>query len=141
MNCLTQRTGWVLLLALIASAPSRSVMAASGHQHGPEGAAGAPPAELPPPSVLTNVSPLPRTVEVNLTAAPAALSLLPGQTTHGYAYNGRVPGPTLEAREGDRVIVHFRNNLPEPTTLHWHGLHLPVEMDGSPLDPVRPGGT
>jgi FtsP/CotA-like multicopper oxidase with cupredoxin domain len=80
-------------------------------------------------------------VEVNLTAAPAALSLLPGQTTPGCAYNGRVPGPTLEAREGDRVIVHFRNNLPESTTIHWHGLHLPVEMDGSPLDPVPPGGT
>src|SRR5262249_26813889 len=43
--------------------------------------------------------------------------------------------------EGDRVIVHFQNHLPEPTTVHWHGIHLPVEMDGSPLDPVLPGGS
>jgi bilirubin oxidase len=80
-------------------------------------------------------------VEVNLTAAPATLSLRPGTTTAVYAYNGQVPGPTLEVREGDRVIVHFRNNLPEPTTIHWHGIHLPVEADGNPMDPVPPGGS
>jgi FtsP/CotA-like multicopper oxidase with cupredoxin domain len=79
------------------------------------------------------------TVEVWLTAATARLELLPGTTTEVYAYNGAVPGPTLEAREGDRVIVHFRNELPEPTTVHWHGIHLPVSADGSPLDPVAPG--
>src|SRR5437868_1564394 len=72
-------------------------------------------------------------------ASPATLSLMPGKSTLGYAYNGHVPGPTLEVREGDHVIVHFWNQLPEPTTIHWHGIHLPAEMDGSPLDPVLPG--
>jgi bilirubin oxidase len=95
---------------------------------------------LASPPVLKNVSSLPNTVEVTLTAAPARLSLLPGTTTDAYAYNGRVPGPTLDVREGDKVIVHFRNNLPEPTTVHWHGLHIPVVSDGSPLYPV-PAGT
>jgi FtsP/CotA-like multicopper oxidase with cupredoxin domain len=61
--------------------------------------------------------------------------------TDVWAYNGMIPGPTLEAREGDRVIVHFQNDLPEPTTVHWHGIHLPANMDGSPLDPVLPGGS
>jgi bilirubin oxidase len=82
-----------------------------------------------------------RTVELTLTAAPARLSLLPGTTTPVYAYNGSVPGPTLELREGDRVVIHFRNELPEATTVHWHGLHLPFTADGSPFHPVPPGGT
>jgi FtsP/CotA-like multicopper oxidase with cupredoxin domain len=91
------------------------------------------------PPLLVNNSRLPNTVEVTLTAAPEQLSLLPGSTSAVYAYNGSVPGPTLEVREGDRVIVHFRNNLPEPTTVHWHGLHIPFTADGSPFHPVAPG--
>ena len=42
-------------------------------------------------------------------------------------------------REGDHVIIHFRNELPEATTVHWHGIHLPFESDGSPFDPIQPG--
>ena len=82
-----------------------------------------------------------RRVEVTLTAAPTRLSLVPGAPTEIFAYNGRFPGPTLEFREGDRVTVHFRNDLPEPTTIHWHGLHLPFASDGSPFHPVAPGET
>jgi len=81
----------------------------------------------------------PNVVEVTLTAAPARLSLVPGVETDVYAFNGRVPGPTIEVREGDHVVVRFRNDLPEETTVHWHGLHLPVDADGSPLYPVAPG--
>jgi bilirubin oxidase len=91
------------------------------------------------PAVLKNVSRLPHTVEVTITAEPARLSMLPGKSTVGYAYNGRVPGPLLEAYEGDKVIVHFRNRLPEPSTIHWHGLHIPNASDGSPFHPVAPG--
>jgi len=79
-------------------------------------------------------------VEVTLTAAPARLPLLPGAPTDVFAYNGRIPGPTLEVHEGDRVIIHFHNELPEPTTVHWHGLNLPADADGSPFYPVAPGG-
>ena len=91
------------------------------------------------PAVLEDLSPDPRTVEVRLTASPARLSVMPGSATDAYAYNGSVPGPTLELREGDRVIVHFRNDLPVPTTVHWHGLHIPAASDGSPFHPVPPG--
>jgi len=91
------------------------------------------------PVTLKDLSPDPRTVEVRLIAAPGRLSLLPGTTTDVYAYNGQVPGPTLMLREGDRVIVHFRNDLPVPTTVHWHGLHIPASSDGSPFHPVAPG--
>src|SRR5436190_5962188 len=70
------------------------------------------------PPVLPNISKLPKTVEVNLTAGLAKLSLQPGVISEVFAYNGHVPGPTLDVREGDRVIIHFRNHLPEPTTVH-----------------------
>jgi len=93
------------------------------------------------PPVLINISKLPKTVEVNLTAAVTTLSLQPGVTSEVFAYNGHVPGPTLDVREGDHVIIHFKNNLPEPTTVHWHGIHLPVESDGSPFQPIAPGET
>ena len=82
-----------------------------------------------------------RRVEVTLAAAPTRLSLVPGAPTEMFAYNGQFPGPMLEFREGDRVTVHFRNELPEPTTIHWHGLHLPFTSDGSPFHPVAPGET
>jgi FtsP/CotA-like multicopper oxidase with cupredoxin domain len=93
------------------------------------------------PAVLVNISKAPKTVEVNLTAAVARMSLQPGVTSEVFAYNGRVPGPTLDVREGDKVIVHFRNNLPEATTVHWHGIHLPYQSDGSPYHPIAPGAT
>jgi FtsP/CotA-like multicopper oxidase with cupredoxin domain len=94
---------------------------------------------LPTPPVLPNLSTEPGTVEVRLTAAPARLSMLPGVETDVFAYNGQFPGPTLEVSEGDRVIVRFRNDLPEATTVHWHGIHLPFTADGSAFHPVAPG--
>lgn len=97
-------------------------------------------AALVEPPVLENLSSEPGVVEVRLVAAPATLRYGPGEHTRALAFNGSVPGPTLEAREGDRVVVHFRNELDEPTTIHWHGLHLPFTSDGSPFHPVPPGG-
>lgn len=80
-----------------------------------------------------------RTVELDLTAEPTRMTLVPGKLTEVFAYNGSIPGPTLELREGDRVIVHFTNKLPVATTVHWHGLHIPFNADGSPFHPVEPG--
>lgn len=70
--------------------------------------------------------------------------LLPGREMYGWGYNGRVPGPTIEVNEGDRVRIHFQNKLPEGTTVHWHGLEVPLRMDGVPFisqPMVEPGGT
>jgi bilirubin oxidase len=97
-------------------------------------------AELSAPPVLRNESTASGIVEVTITASVTRLQLRPGVTTEVFAYNGSYPGPTLEAREGDQVIVHFRNDLPEPTTVHWHGIHLPANQDGSPFDPIPAGG-
>ncbi len=91
------------------------------------------------PPTLQNLSRRPRVVEVSLVAAPTRLTLTPGRETPVFAYNGHVPGPTLDVHEGDSVIVHFENRLPEATTVHWHGLHIPASEDGSPFQPVMPG--
>ena len=108
---------------------------------GTQSTAIAPPAtDFSHPPVLKNASSQPGVVEVSLTAAPARLTLKPGVSTDVFVYNGSSPGPTLELTEGDRVIIHFQNNLPEPTTIHWHGIHLPASQDGSPFDPVAAGG-
>jgi bilirubin oxidase len=100
----------------------------------------------PPPAddwpslpVIPNISNKPGVVELTLTASPMRLELVAGKPTEAWAYNGMVPGPTIELREGDLVTVHFTNKLRQPTTVHWHGLHLPAGSDGSPLHPVLPG--
>jgi FtsP/CotA-like multicopper oxidase with cupredoxin domain len=94
---------------------------------------------LTAPPVLRDRSEDRNTVEVDLVATSTRLSLVPGTETAVFAYNGQVPGPTFEVREGDRVIVHLRNELPDETTVHWHGLHIPWTADGSPFHPLQPG--
>ncbi len=94
---------------------------------------------LTEPPVHRNLSPTPGQVEIELTAAVTRMELVDGTESEVWAYNGAIPGPTLELREGDRVIVRFRNELPEDTTVHWHGLHLPFDADGSPMHPVASG--
>ena len=54
----------------------------------------------------------------------------PGMTIKAWGYNGRTPGPTIEAVEGDRVRILVTNKLPESTAVHWHGVILPSGMDG-----------
>lgn len=96
---------------------------------------------LTTPPLLQNESTSPGTVEVTLTAAPAVIEMAPGIVTDGYAYNGMIPGPLLEVSEGDRVIVHLKNELDEETTVHWHGFHIPAQVDGSPFNPIPAGGS
>jgi FtsP/CotA-like multicopper oxidase with cupredoxin domain len=82
--------------------------------------------------------------EFTLVAEPVRWEIQPGLVVDGWSYNGQVPGPTLRVTEGDRVRVHLINRLPVPTTIHWHGLDVPLAMDGVPglsQDPVPPGGT
>jgi FtsP/CotA-like multicopper oxidase with cupredoxin domain len=80
--------------------------------------------------------------EVDIVAAEATLPLIDGGPLRVWAYNGQVPGPTLRVRLGDTVRVRFQNKLPQPTTIHWHGVRVPNGMDGVPhltQPPVEPG--
>jgi FtsP/CotA-like multicopper oxidase with cupredoxin domain len=65
-----------------------------------------------------------------LTAEPVTQEFAPGMVANCWGYNGRTPGPTIEAVEGDRVRIYVTNKLPEPTAVHWHGVLLPNGMDG-----------
>ncbi len=100
--------------------------------------------ELVAPKLLVDKNPAPGVVEVDLVAAVGKRKLHPDvPELDMYLYNGEFPGPTLRARVGDTVIVHFKNQLPEKTTVHWHGLRISDQMDGSPRiqKPVEPGET
>ncbi len=80
--------------------------------------------------------------EFHLVAEPVRREFLPGMWFDVWGYNGSMPGPMIEAVEGDRVRIVVHNELPEPTTVHWHGFELPVRMDGVPgvtQDPIMPG--
>ncbi len=100
---------------------------------------------------LADINPDPRVVEVVLVASEGETAYLPGTPAGIWAYRdgsvagsvAKVPGPLLEARRGDRVRVHYRNELPAETTVHWHGLQLPNAADGTPSSqmPVPPGGS
>jgi len=82
-----------------------------------------------------------RIVRRELRAAPDRVDL-GGRTVQAWAFDGTVPGPEIRVRPGDELRLRLSNGLPDPTTVHWHGLALRNDMDGVPgvtMDPV-PGG-
>jgi manganese oxidase len=68
--------------------------------------------------------------EFHVVAEPVVREIAPGMKAHLWGYNGQSPGPTIEVVEGDRVRIFVTNQLPEHTTIHWHGQRLPNGMDG-----------
>ncbi|HLE43960.1 MAG TPA: multicopper oxidase family protein [Methylomirabilota bacterium] len=82
--------------------------------------------------------------EIRLEARELTWELAPGRTIKAMAYNGRIPGPEIRVKEGERVRVVLTNALAEPTTIHWHGVDVPNPMDGVPdvtQKRVEPGET
>jgi len=91
-----------------------------------------------------DVNPAPHVFETTLTAKVVNLELVPGKITPVWTYNGLLPGPLIRVARGDRLLVHLVNELPEATTIHWHGIRLPNAMDGVPgttQPEVAPGGS
>ncbi len=87
-------------------------------------------------------------VHVALSAQPTSFDIVDWRvrqriSVDGHTYNGSHPAPTLRAAIGDTVRIDLDNLLGDPTTIHWHGLAVPFEMDGVPwmVDPVAPGGS
>lgn len=79
-----------------------------------------------------------------ITARPVIWNILDDVTVTAWTYNGTVPGPMIRVTEGDQVRIVFKNELPEATAIHWHGVEVPNAMDGVPgvtQDPVQPGET
>ena len=115
-----------------------------GHAHGAH-AMHAPPADAPAmyEAAYADAQPAPggRVIAVGLEAREVDHEFVPGKVARAWAYAGSVPGPVLEGRVGDVLEVRLTNRLPEPTTIHWHGLRLSPAMDGtdSVQRPVAPG--
>jgi plastocyanin len=68
--------------------------------------------------------------EFDLTASEFDWAISADTMVRAWGYNGQIPGPELRVREGDQVRVTLRNDLPVPTTIHWHGVNVPPAMDG-----------
>ena len=95
-------------------------------------------------------------VELALHAGPGDVQILPGARTHVWTYTGRVVkgppetlqelpgsylGPIIRVRTGQKIRILFTHDLPEPTIVHWHGLHVPAPMDGHPRFMIARGQT
>ncbi len=81
--------------------------------------------------------------EYNIVAVNKTIEVVPGIEYPAWSYNGRIPGPTIRATEGDRIRIHFTNGSPHPHSMHFHGIH-PSEMDGVPSSGpgvIQPGQT
>lgn len=81
--------------------------------------------------------------EFHLVAEHVRREVLPNQWFDFWGFNGSMPGPLIEATQGDRVRIVIHNKLPEPTGIHWHGLEVPIAMDGVPgltQDAIPAGG-
>ncbi|MFF5922554.1 multicopper oxidase family protein [Streptomyces flavochromogenes] len=77
----------------------------------------------------------------DLTIAAGRTEFTPGRPSATWGVNGGHLGPTLRARRGEKVRINVDNRLPEATSLHWHGMHLPPSMDGGPHQMIEPGTT
>ncbi|MBF6180609.1 multicopper oxidase family protein [Nocardia otitidiscaviarum] len=74
-----------------------------------------------------------------LEAQAGRSEILSGTFTPTWGFNGPVLGPTIRVRRGETVAFTVRNGLPEPTTVHWHGAHVPARCDGGPHQTIAPG--
>ncbi len=95
-------------------------------------------------------------VELSLRATPDSVRILAGEPSEVWRYKAELEkgpadtvaentagylGPTIRLRRGQTVKIRIHNELPEDTTVHWHGLHVPSDVDGQPRLPIRPGET
>ncbi|MCY7379968.1 MAG: multicopper oxidase domain-containing protein [Gemmatimonadaceae bacterium] len=78
----------------------------------------------------------------DITAKVVQWEVEPGRKVEAWTYNGVVPAPQIRVRQGDRMRLVLKNELPESTAIHFHGLELPNNQDGVPFitqPPVKPG--
>ncbi len=87
---------------------------------------------------------IPSTIEstnINLTLQNGTHQFLPGAVTNTMGANGAILGPTLIMNKGDNLNINVTNNLGQPTTIHWHGMHVNASNDGGPHTEILPGTT
>lgn len=121
--------------------PSRGTW---GQMSGGGGAVASPPVTpfqvpLPISPILTPTQQSTTTDYYDVTMRAADVEIIPGTLTRIWGYNGITPGPTFRVKQGRAVVVRQHNNLPENTTVHLHGGHIPAQFDGHPIDYIAPG--
>ncbi|MBT6058402.1 MAG: multicopper oxidase domain-containing protein, partial [Gammaproteobacteria bacterium] len=79
--------------------------------------------------------------QFQLTLQSGSTSFFPNVQTATMGINGSYLGPTMRFRRGEEVALQVQNQLNEPSTLHWHGFHLPPSADGGPHQPIEAGQT
>ena len=96
---------------------------------------------LPIPPLLVDENSDPSIAEYTITADYGKSEIMPNMTTSTLGYNGSILGPTIRSQAGELIILHVKNNLIDSTTVHWHGLIVPGEMDGGPHQIIETGDT
>lgn len=136
--------GWglrVLLVALLITASGGAWLVGRASARDGQGAGRAPSTGYDL-GVAGKPTPTGRVREFQLVAKEAEWELAPGVAVPAITYNGQVPGPTIRVTEGDTLRVTLANELQQATAIHWHGLHVPNNMDGVPpftQAPIEPG--
>ena len=118
--------------------PTRPAPAVPPHERGPGVV----------PAITPDVPDMPWHLEngvkvFNITVGHVRTEFIPGRIVDAWGFNGSVPGPTIQVNEGDHLRLVVENQLPEPYSMHWHGLEIPNNMDGMPgisQDLIPPGG-
>jgi manganese oxidase len=78
----------------------------------------------------------------DITAKKIQWEVEQGRMIEAWAYNDQIPGPQIRVREGDRIRINLKNELPESTGMHFHGVEVPNDQDGVPFltqPPIKPG--
>lgn len=91
---------------------------------------------------VEDIEPNGNIVEMNMTASESEVEIFDGYKTKVWSYNDTVPGPEVRVKLGDTLRLNFTNDLPQETTIHFHGVRVPNAMDGVPgvtQDPIKPG--
>jgi len=94
---------------------------------------------LPIPPLLEDLDNAADSARFALQVQQGSRLFFQGKKTSTYGYNGNFLGPTIRVRNGQRFRINVKNSLPQTTTLHWHGLHLPAKWDGGPRQPISSG--
>jgi FtsP/CotA-like multicopper oxidase with cupredoxin domain len=125
----------ILLGAALTALALISLIATNSAVHATSGAS---PYQVRP---VVDTNPDPHVVSTTIVAKWATVDLGNGLTARAQTFNGEIPGPTFRLHVGDKVIVHYVNQLNKPSGIHWHGIEVPNASDGTPFtqNMVEPG--
>ncbi|MFD4181378.1 multicopper oxidase domain-containing protein [Rhodococcus sp. NPDC058514] len=135
MNVVSRRT---FLMGLAATPLALSAGCAVG-QSSPANQGGPFARPLPIPPLAAATVDAAGTRHFTLSAGAGSSEILAGKSTATWGFNGSMLGPTIRARRGESVAFTIDNALPEATTVHWHGMHVPARFDGGPHQTIEPG--